>query len=239
MHLRPLTRCCSRRLVSQVAAEPTGPSARRFAVRTGIAASVAVLALAGSAAALTGGLELLDSIIPGGKPTLSAVQETEPEPGETDETGGGESAADEGTAGGPELTIDDVNAEDGLDEAELKVLCDNAQSHEEYLAAVAKDMTTEVDGTHGDRVSEAAKSDCGKPDKGGDEAKADKPDKPDKPTGGGQENSGNVRATRAAARRTAATVRATRAAARGRAAEPLRPGDRSAELRVVATVTNT
>ena len=63
---------------------------------------------------------------------------------------------------------DSVDASDGLSEAELEILCDEASTHGEYVSAVARDRVDESV-PHGERVSEAAHTDCGKTDDDGGE----------------------------------------------------------------------
>lgn len=74
-----------------------------------------------------------------------------------------------------ELTIDQVDGSDGLDEDELAVLCDEAANHGEYVSRVARDGADDdaVATNHGEFVREAAHSDCGKSDDGDGDGDAD------------------------------------------------------------------
>jgi len=141
----------------------------RIARRTAVAASAAVLGLASVAAAATGGATLLGNDGPELGDTIDAVVEESGDDDTNDEaasaTDGEESARDEAGEREPHRgEIDGVDPSDGLDDEELELACDAAENHGHYVSLVARDKVTEVDGTHGERVSEAAASDCGKSD---------------------------------------------------------------------------
>ena len=166
---------------------PSGP-ARRFAFRTGVAATAAVLGLAGTAAALTGGLVLLEPVLPDGGTTVSAVADAGVvESSVVDDDEGGEGSADgtDNDDGGGEAEASEVDGSDGLSEEELAELCEAAENHGEYVSAVARDRAGDGESSHGERVREAAASDCGKTadgtddDDGGGEAEASEADASD------------------------------------------------------------
>jgi len=154
----------------------------RIARRTAVAATVAVLGLAGVAAAATGAGTLLDSPDPGFADTAdAAVEFDEPDLDEDEDASAG--VEDEGDdvelpqhlapvdddADQSVREIEGVDPSDGLDDDELELACDGAENHGHYVSLVARDKITETDGTHGDRVSEAAGSDCGKDGEASDE----------------------------------------------------------------------
>ena len=71
-----------------------------------------------------------------------------------------------GDIGGSLIVVSDVDASDGLDSDELATLCENSANHGQYVSQVAKsspdeDRLGDYD-RHGQWVSEAASSDCGK-----------------------------------------------------------------------------
>lgn len=158
------------------AAAPTPATAggdgvtRRIARRTAVAASVAVLSLAGVAAAATGTLPLLEppKVDDVGEVAEADAESTDVDSGaaaESDHPDGDAEAVDEGTEEpGRHDEIEGVDPTDGLDAEELELLCEAAVNHGHYVSNVAGDRQTEHDGTHGSRVSEAAESDCGKDD---------------------------------------------------------------------------
>lgn len=174
---------------------PRRRAAGRVARRTAVAATAAVLGVASMAAAESG---VFDPILPGPDPVV-ALADDEPEDAPeiaeaTDEQApiveespaaedgdGPETTTDEPVETaerprGPEVDIDGVDPSDGVDDAELEIACAAVGNHGEYVRLVARDRLTEHDGTHGDRVSEAAATDCGKPD-------ADDPDDDDEDAG--------------------------------------------------------
>ncbi len=141
----------------------------RIARRTAIAASAAVLGLAGVAAATTVGFELLDTGGDDGPELI--VEEIAPDidtAAITDSSEGSEDGAvtpegDDAPAGRVE-SIEGVDPTDGLDDEELEILCDTATNRGDIASKVAKDKVTESDDSPGRRVGEAAKSDCGEGD---------------------------------------------------------------------------
>ena len=161
----------------------------RIARRTAVAASIAVLGLASVAAAATGTIDLLDPLLGDDGPTFAAVADDEEEeevPASTttvDEDDGDEAVGDDeevvegdddAEPAGQRAEIEGVNPSDGLNDEELERLCLASEKHGHYVSSVARDKETETDGTHGDRVSEAAHSDCGKDiDAESDEAESD------------------------------------------------------------------
>ncbi len=147
----------------------------RIARRTAVAATAAVLGLASVAAAATGTVTLLDSPDPEFAETFdTAAEDDEGSPEDDSAVAGGEDEHDEGETVGDDADADDVDKSDreiegvdpsdGLDTEELELACEGALNHGHYVSLVARDKITEVDGTHGDRVSEAAGTDCGKSD---------------------------------------------------------------------------
>jgi hypothetical protein len=145
--------------------------AGRVARRTAVAASAAVLGLASVAAAATGAGGLLADDSASTDLEDAIVEEAEVD--ETEEESSGQDApdeteaapgADEARGGGNRPEIEGVDAADGLDEAELELLCEGAENHGHYVSTVARDKSTEGEASHGERVREAAASDCGKDD---------------------------------------------------------------------------
>ena len=153
-------------------AGPGGMTTAGFMRRTAVGASVGLIALVGVAAAGTAGVVLLTSN--DGESEVIDVEEGEDAPVATTiaptttiaEPEAAESEDD------PEASdrergdeIEGVDASDGLDDEELELLCDAAVNHGEYVSSVAKDKNGDDDGeSRGERVSEAAQSDCGKND---------------------------------------------------------------------------
>ncbi|MDW3217214.1 MAG: hypothetical protein R8F63_01265 [Acidimicrobiales bacterium] len=159
---------------------------RRVARRTAVAATAAVLGVAGMAAAESG---VLDSVLPGPDPVVEIADGAQQEGGEPeavatadddDHDAPAEGAPASAEPKGHEVEIEGVDTSDGVDDEELAIACDGVGNHGEYVRLVARDKLTEHDGTHGDRVSEAASSDCGKPESGdtddGDENEAETDD---------------------------------------------------------------
>jgi hypothetical protein len=149
----------------------------RIARRTAVAASIAVLGLASVAAAATGTIDLLDPLLGDDGPTFAAVADDEEEeevPASTttvEEDDGDEAVGDDDEVleggddtepAGQRAEIEGVDPSYGLSDEELTDLCFAAENHGHYVSSVARDKETETDETHGDRVSEAAHSDCGK-----------------------------------------------------------------------------
>lgn len=141
----------------------------RIARRTAIAATVAVLSLAGVAAATTVGFELLDS---GGgdaptlivdeaedqvPPTIDDAAVSDSSTGAEDAPGASDSDVE---VNGPD-PIEGVDPADTLDDVDVEILCDAAANHGEFASSAAKDRTTNTDEAHGEGVSDAARSDCG------------------------------------------------------------------------------
>ncbi len=146
----------------------------RIARRTAIAASAAVLGLAGVAAATTVGFELLDTggddgpelIIDEIAPDIDTAAITDSSEGSDDD------AVTPESNDAPSVRVESVpgvDPTDGLDGKELEILCDAATNHGDFASAVAKDKVTESDDGPGRRVGEAAKSDCGEGDGPGSE----------------------------------------------------------------------
>jgi len=171
---------------------------RRIARRTAVAASAAVLSLAGMAAAATGTLpvgvfeeEVQVEVIEGAGKDLGddAVSTSE----------GGESEVVEGVDvddpdDGRHAPVEGVDPEDGLDDEELEILCDEAVNHGHYVSSVARDKTTEHDGSHGARISESAGSECGKAPDAESADEADEADEPDETVGDDGPGNGNGQA---------------------------------------------
>ncbi len=142
---------------------------RRTAARMAATAGTALILCAGAAAAATGGA-LLDPIAGGDSPILAASD---------DALDDGAPVVGSHTHG--VRAQDEVPAEPAsiFDDPEIQAACDAAETHGEFVSAVAGDK---VEGEHhGTRVSEAAHSTCGKPDKPDKPDKRDKPERPDKP----------------------------------------------------------
>jgi hypothetical protein len=133
---------------------------RRIARRTAVAASVAVLSLAGVAAAATGTLPLGE---PADAPEVEIV-ESDAAVGTAAVSEEAVESGDDGEKADRHEPIEGVDPADGLDDEELEILCDAAVNHGHYVSSVARDKTTEHGGNDGSRVSEAAQSDCGKTD---------------------------------------------------------------------------
>ena len=123
----------------------------RIARRTAVAAVVAMLGLAGVAAAATVGVELLvpSSVSPTFVPPV-------------------EEADEEARESVPVEEIEGVDPSDGLDDEELTILCEAVDNHGQHVSSVARDKITEHDDNHGQRTREAAGSDCGRSDDDGD-----------------------------------------------------------------------
>lgn len=154
----------------------------RYARRTAAVAAIGVMSLVGVAAAGTAGIVLLadddteatigddlDDDTPASTTTTSTTTSTTTTTttttaapvDEVDDDDDDEAGDDERERGDE---IEGVDASDGLDDDELEKLCEAAVNHGEYVSAVARDKETEVEGARGQRVSEAAQSDCGKVD---------------------------------------------------------------------------
>jgi hypothetical protein len=141
----------------------------RIARRTAVAASAAILGLAGVAAAATTGIDLLDPLLGDDGPALVELDEDDA-PASTTTTSTtvapvapvDDDDDDEVQRDGTE--IEGVDPSDGLDDEELALACEAVENHGEYVSMVARDRITETDGTHGARVSEAAESNCGRDD---------------------------------------------------------------------------
>ena len=156
-----------------------GMGAVGFVRRTAVGASFGLLALAGVATAGTAGVVLLSSNAGDAEVTVSdelppattlvttTTEASQPADDEA-EGDGGESDSDVDRERGDE--IDGVDPSDGLDDAELELLCDAAVNHGEYVSAVARDTEGLEDGERrGDRVRAAAASACGKDGDAADE----------------------------------------------------------------------
>lgn len=171
----------------------TAGVAGRLARRTALGASAALFALAGVAAA-SGTVPLLDtepSAPPAVEvrvddaavvaddadadaDAVADVADVDGEAGGDEHTTGAQEPADETRAEvdgddvaaspGGRPVIEGVDATDGLDDAELEVACAGVENHGHYVSMVARDKVTETEDTHGRRVSEAARSDCGRGD---------------------------------------------------------------------------
>jgi len=144
-----------------------------------LTAGAALMLGAGAAAATGGGFP--GPLTGGGSPTLAAAIAED-----TAEGDGGsavESEQDPDARGG-QMPDDETGAPAAsiFDDPVVQAACDRAETHGEFVSGVASEK---VEGEHhGTRVSEAAHSTCGKPDKTGEDdgaAKPDKPGKPDKP----------------------------------------------------------
>lgn len=159
--------------------------AGRVARRSAVAASAAVLGLAGVAAAATGTVapfddgpapsvveaEIDDAATDTGDERVVAAEESSAAAESATELDEPDDADERGGADRPE--IDGVDPSDGLDDEELALACDGAENHGHYVSLVARDKLTEVEGNHGERIRDAATSECGKPEAVDEEAVVD------------------------------------------------------------------
>ena len=154
-------------VVAPVGAASIGWLTRRVAV----GASVVVLTLGGVAAAVTGPSTLFEPILSfaqsddsqTGSDTAMTAQDQDTGPPAAGDSVFSVAVDDLEVPGGEQLDSDSVDASDGLSEDELMILCDEATTHGEYVSAVARDRVNETV-PHGERVSEAAHTECGKTD---------------------------------------------------------------------------
>ena len=143
--------------------------------RVAVGAAVVVLTLGGVAAAVSGTPRLFDPIFGSASSENSQPDSSDGDGNAPDQDTGSSAAADSefsvvaGDLPAAEGADDDesepgsVDASDGLSEEELVTLCIEASTHGEYVSAVARDRVDESV-PHGERVSEAAHTDCGKTD---------------------------------------------------------------------------
>lgn len=157
----------------------------RLTRRTAVAASVAVLGVAGVAAAATGGVELLDPVLGDDAPVVIVEDVVEEEGGVEagaegeqspdsdaapeeipEESDGGEGAEAGSDRPHPRDPVEGVDLSDGLDETDLPALCAGAVNHGQYVSTIARHWTPGPEETRGDVVSRAAHEDCPSKDDG-------------------------------------------------------------------------
>ena len=155
------------------------PSATgRLVRRTAVASAAALMALGGVAAA-AGGTDVLDPVFGSDDPVVVVDDLVEAGPEDDGSPDDGNEtelprAPEQDAVSAVEPGEDDVDANadadademavdptDGLDKIELEILCGGATNHGEYVSAVARDRVGDGEGSHGERVREAAKRECG------------------------------------------------------------------------------
>lgn len=157
----------------------TGMGAGGFMRRTAVGATIGLISLVGVAAAGTAGVVLFasnDSEAEIGElgeedevPTETTITTTTTIAESEDEGGDDDGADNSDRERGDE--IEGVDSSDGLDDEELALLCEASVNHGEYVSSVAKDKAGREEGeSPGARVSEAARTDCGKSDTEDDDA---------------------------------------------------------------------
>ncbi|GEM_PF-2302187 len=156
------------------------PTSGRIARRTAAAASVAVFGLVGVAAASTGAIDFLAPrrstpvIVEDQNPDSSGLDSADPASSGLDsaDPASADPASADPSSSDPEdsdaVLEEVVPPEPEPDVSGPEAQCEQAETHGDYVSSVAQDKTGDSDKNHGERVSKAAHSDCGKTDPDGD-----------------------------------------------------------------------